>query len=418
MKRVVTVLLVLLLCCSCTLNKKDNISDDNIVTYDDSYIEVIPDSAKKFIDGLADDIILTPHEIEEYNAEIRSKTDSIFNLSEIDSITSSEIRNLITKYTVPTLPKYTGNGAVTNSEVNNMLANRNLDNITDKKTITKGIIVARANLKSFPTDVHFYDSNGVYNFDRVQETELHVNTPVLIVHESSDEKWYFVISYAYCGWVEKNDIALAKDEDFDYFINSREFAIITDALVDIDGTLLDMSTKLPYLKAIEEGYQVVLPIKEDNGYVSKKEVVITRDKAHLGYLPYTKRNVYIEAFKYEGHPYKWSGMDDGVDCSSYISNVFRTFGFMFPRNTADQNGSVGQIIDVSNKSTLEKLNILSSNSDPVILYQPGHAMIYLGILDEKHYIIHASGSDLKVVTTELNTSSSYLKKINKIDLIR
>ncbi len=413
MKKIIILLLVII-CTGCSFNKE--IKNNEEIKYDDSYIEIIPPNAIDFIKENDNEIILTLEEIEKYNEEIKTKTDSIFDLYKINKLTNEEISNLINKYKVPTLPKYNDLEEVTTSQINEMLDNRNLLNIADEVTVKKGIIVKRANLKSFPTAIHFYEQKGISNFDQIQETELHVNTPILIVHQSKDREYSFVIAYNYCGWVNNNDIALAKDEDWDYFINNNSFGIITLALLEIDNTILDMSTKLPYVEVTKDGYKFMLPVKGEDGFVTKKEIIISRDKAHIGYLPYNKRNVYIQAFKYEGIPYKWSGMDNGVDCSSYVANIFRTFGFMFPRNTAHQNSSVGEIIDLSNKSNLEKLNIIKGN-ETSLLYQVGHVMIYLGEKEGTFYVIHASGSTLQVSVTELN-NSSYLNNINKLVLIR
>ena len=43
----------------------------------------------------------------------------------------------------------------------------------------------------------------------------------------------------------------------------------------------------------------------------------------------------------------------------------------------------------------------------------GHVMLYISISNNKNYIIHASGSDGKVVKSILD-NSAYLKKINKL----
>ena len=44
-------------------------------------------------------------------------------------------------------------------------------------------------------------------------------------------------------------------------------------------------------------------------------------------------------------------------------------------------------------------------------------MLYLGQKDNKHYIIHASGTEMKVVVTELKEDSNYIKLIDRIVLI-
>ena len=105
-------------------------------------------------------------------------------------------------------------------------------------------------------------------------------------------------------------------------------------------------------------------------------------------------------------------MDYGVDCSSYIANFLRTFGFEIPRNTSDQRVAYANIIDLTGMNSKEKLRILKENY-PSLIYQPGHVMLYLGKIDEINYIIHASGNELKVAVTVLD-NSSYLNKIDRL----
>lgn len=384
---------------------------------EDSYIEKVPLGAKTFIEQIEnDDVILTTEEIKKYNQIVASKTDRIFDLSSIDKRTKEEISNYIGQYSVTQLPKYHQYREVGSSVVDEILENRNMTAIKDQYDIQKAIIIRRTNLRAFPTQIHFYDNKSLENFDRIQESELPINSPVLVLHESKDKKWVFVISDIYMGWIKEEDIAYAKEKDWDYFIDNSSFGVITESSFKKDDIAFDMGVKLPYIEAKSEGYQFVIPVREKDKKVGKKKIIIPRDKAHIGYLPYTKRNLYIQAFRYEGVNYSWSGMDSGVDCSSYILNVYRTFGFRFPRNTVDQNKSVGRVVSLENKTEEEKLMILKEN-EIGLLYQKGHAMIYLGVKEGKHYMIHASGSTMKVVLEELNLDSKYLKQIDKFILI-
>ncbi len=398
--------------CSCSRGREDLKDIPSEEQIDDGYIEIVPLNAEKYIELLADDeVILSEGEIFSYNQKIMTKTNSLYDINNMENLSIDDIRNYITKYQIPNLPQYDTEREVTNDDIVRIKKNCNLDNITGN--IRKGIIIKRTNLKSFPTTMHFYNVLGSDNFDNLQETEVHVNTGALILHESLDKVWKFVIVPNYAGWVLSSDIAYASDEEYDYFVNSNSFGIITDALIEIDDTFLDMSVKLPYLKASEDGYHFDLPIKDENGNVMRKEIVITRDKAHIGYLPYTKRNVYIEAFKYEGMNYSWGGMDRGVDCSSFVSNVYRTFGFNFPRNTSDQKEVLENITYMNNMSNEEKLETINNEDFPSLLYQPGHVMIYLGKIDGVNYIIHSSGSEMKVTESVLD-NSSYLNKIDRV----
>ncbi len=357
-----------------------------------------------------EDVILTKEEIKKYNTLIKEKATMVYDM-DINKITKEEILNYINSYSL-NLPKYNGSYTYTNENTKDILNNRNIDNVKDLDKAQKGIVVKRANLRSFPTDKAFYNKKNVTDHDRLQETELLVNTPVLIIHESKDSLWYFVITPFYVGWVHKDNIALANDSDYEFFINNDNFGIITDAMVYENDTILDMSVKLPYLN--NDNY--IIPIKGKDDYVLKKEITITSDKINKGYLTYTKENLYTQAKKYLGVNYSWGGKDKGVDCSSYVSNIYRVFGFYFPRNTSVQNTSVGKIIDLTNKSMQEKLKLIEEN-EPALLYQDGHVMLYIGKENNEHYIIHANGSTMNVAITKLD-NSSYLNKINKLVLIK
>lgn len=396
----------------------ESIDDNqNSIKVEESYIETVPNHAKKFIELLEDDkIILTKEQISQYNDEIKKKADMMYDIYNIHSLSEEEIFQYINTYNLPALPKYYGDITLTESNTKSILDNRNMSQIYSQKQITKGIIVKRANLRSFPTDISFYDKKTNQDYDRLQETELHVNTPVLVIHESKDDIWNFVISPFYIGWTKKENIALATENDFEFFIGNDNFGIITESILEIENTLLDMSVRLPYMSTTQEGYNFILPQKGSNNYVEKKQVIIPRDKAHIGYLPYTKKNVYIQAFKYEGVKYSWGGKDIGVDCSSYVSNIYRSFGFMLPRNTSNQNESVGKTVLLTGKTPNQKLEIIKQKY-PVLLYQSGHVMLYLGEIENKNYMIHASGTEMKVTMTELTKNSKYIDSINKIVII-
>ncbi len=355
-------------------------------------------------------VILTLQEIQEYNKKIKERTNTLYDIDNINNLTKEDIIEFITSYDLPKLPKYDGNNEYNSTNTGNILNNRNLNNID--LNFEKGIVVKRTNLRSFPTNISFYDRKNIKDFDRLQETELLVNTPVLIIHKSLDNLWYFVISPTYFGWGLQSDIAYATDDDYNFFVNSSSFGIITKPSFNINDTILDMSVKLPLVKANKDSLVLMLPIKDNNGYVERREITINNDDVSLGYLPYTKENVYKLANAYINTPYSWGGKDNGVDCSSFISNLYRTFGFIFPRNTSSQNSSVGSVTNLGSISDPEKLKIIDS-TNPSLLYMNGHVMLYIGVENNKHYIIHASGSDGKVVKSILD-NSTYLKKINKL----
>lgn len=357
-------------------------------------------------------IIMTREEIVRYNETIMAKTSSMYDIQNTDIYSKNQILEYVNSYRLPVGIKYDGPNTISEETIQRILENRNLDMIADKPTAQRGIIVRRSNLKSFPTAVHFYNYPNASNFDQIQETELTINTPVRILHTSKDNDWYFIISPIYYGWVQRDDVALARESDWKYFIDNQSFVTITVPSVRLEGQLLDMGTTLPLIKSMGDNLQIALPTKDETGYIVKKNTTIASDEASIGFLPYTKANVIAQAQKYRGIKYSWGGMNSGVDCSSFIMDVFKTFGFRFPRNTSNQKDSIGTVIILTGKTNQQKLNAMS-NTAPSILYQPGHTMIYLGRIGGRHSIIHASGSDLQVVITTLE-NSSYLPKIDRI----
>lgn len=415
MKKSIAVILFVLACFGCTQNT--NVEGNYNEVIDDSYLETIPENAKPFLSLLQDgSILLTEEEIQHYNKSIEEKTSSMYDL-DIEELTKEQVLAYIESYTIPSLPKYNAENVITVDDIQLVLDNRNLEAIPKDISLSKAIVIHRTNLRAFPTNMHFTDTKNDTNFDLIQESELRVNTPCLVIHKSKDKKWVFVMTKAYVGWILSDAIAYASEKEYTYFTNPDSFAIITDSFVEIDSTLLDMSVHLPYEKVTKEGYELIMPSKDENGNLMRKTVVISKEQAHIGYLPYTKRNVIIQAFKYENIPYRWGGMDNGVDCSSFVGNVYRTFGFEFPRNTSEQRKSVGTIISLTNKTNEEKLSILQENS-PSLLFKSGHVLIYLGKIENTHYVINATGKRflLKVTTEELN-SSNYLTTIDRQVLV-
>ncbi len=406
-KLLVLIMLVLLVC-GCN-NKKEE---------EDSGKRVIPQSARVFLSNSVEKEILSLEEIEAYNKEIMSKTDSLYDLDSIGDLTQKEVKSYIESYDAPTLPKYNGLVEIKSSDLKKVLDNRNLKNIKSSVSPVKGIVVKRTNLKSMPTDMFFYKTATEDGFDRIQETELLVNTPVLIIHTSKDGEWYFVISQIYAGWVSNQDIAVASDEDWEYFINNDNFGIITSSAIKVNNLFLDMSVKLPYVEEVGSDYKLVLPQKGTDDKVVREEILVSKKDASIGYLPYTKNNVIEQSFMYEGVSYSWGGMDRGVDGSSYVANVYRTFGFNFPRNTSDQIKSIGEVVSLEDLSVDEKIEKLKSLDCPALLYKSGQAIIFVGFDNEMPYGIYATSLTSSVKTVALDFEDDYIQDFNKLVLIK
>ena len=266
-----------------------------------------------------------------------SKTKVVDVTKEPITRTYSYVYGLITNYS--NINKYTiynetSGSAISSTEKTNILNNRNLDNISNTVNVKFGIITDFAWVRSYPTN--HYSSN--YSMDRFQETSLNVGEGVAIYHESLDGNWYFVQAQNYNGWVEKENIATCSKEELDKFLkNENRLVVISDYQI-IETSHVRMGQSFPLIESNETNHKVSFPIRNSNGVLELKEVTLANNENYSkGYLEYTYKNVFLQAFKLLGIDYSWGDKNtDGRDCSSTMNAIYTCFGFMMPRNTSNQ----------------------------------------------------------------------------------
>lgn len=97
--------------------------------------------------------------------------------------------------------------------------------------------------------------------------------------------------------------------------------------------------------------------------------------------PLTRRAILRSAFTLLGARYGWGGQDGGLDCSRFLMSVFESVGLELPRYSLDQAGSGTFSIDLSPvESERDRLFLIDAAAKRgiVLLYMPGHIMLYLG----------------------------------------
>lgn len=355
----------------------------------------ISDTAQAWIDLRPDPdgIIMTFREIMAENDRVSDTSDVMTDVSLLpETVTADDIRSYMRRGHVPHLPRYDSDGSeIPNEHLQNVIASMGDSSVPEKVEPIRAIVTTRANLRSIP-DSKPYRKAPTDPYDTIQQTELHVGDPVWVLHENTDGEYLFVISASYVGWVRTDYVAVTDSaENFEQFASPERFVCITVPSVKLEDNELDMGVVLPFISEDIEGFTVKLPRRLEDGTLSYTELRLTRDVAHKGYLDFTYENFIIQAFRYEGVMYSWGGLDTGVDCSSFVGNVLRTFGFRLPRDTKDQQGVVGDSTEVRGKSHAEIARILESTDSPTAVYYPGHVLFYLGrsTTDGKFYFIHA-----------------------------
>lgn len=342
--------------------------------------------------GLSEKILMEESAIRRFNESLIGSAEYMVDVSAFDdakAVTAEMLRAWIEAGTLPA-PCYKANGTeYSPAEIGEIYRNRNIDGL-GSFSVLRGVVTDRADLRTVPYGETVLKAAGDIYYDRIQETELIAGMPVWILHESLDREYYYVQAYYYRGWVLKTKIAaVSEDADWKLITEPERFAVVTDAMLTLGGRSLDMGTRFALEKTTETGYRVILPGREENGMFVREYAVIPFVSAHLGYIPFTMQNYYIQAFKYEGRMYGFGGTDGGVDCSSYACAVFRSFGLMLPRNSGQQGTIIGNARSLSGLNSGEKKDVLSSVSAPAIIYRPGHIMLWLGVENGECRMIQA-----------------------------
>ncbi len=290
--------------------------------------------------------------------------------------------------------------------------------------VRKAVCVRRANIRLVPSDNFYSDDQDFWYDDIAQNSGILMNEPVLVLWESSDKKWFFVQSSFCTGWIHREDVAFCTEKEFQRYFDytnqpSSSFVTVTvDRLVLSDeyavgkipeeektlpeffmGTYLhtadwddpkfsdSFSPRIPYAS-----YLVEIPYKKADESLGIAYASFPAGCCARGLLDYTEANVLNLAFKPLGIRYGWGGMESARDCSEYLKDIFRCFGFMLPRNSRGQLSVSGKTEELTKKSVAQKKNVLASCSPGDVLGFPGHVMMYLGSENGKNYVISALGS--------------------------
>ena len=304
-----------------------------------------------------------------------------------------------------------GDDRVGEDDYDRYTASLDLVRIPDTVDVRFGMIVERTAMRTWPTDDVVYKSPETIDLDRFQENGLFPSDAVAVLHESADGKWYFAQSYNYSAWVRKEKIALGERDEVLAYRQADPFLIIAGNRATtnfsprtpaVSEVRLEMGARLPLIDPADvnhdvdgqhpaASYVVTLPVRTDKGGLQFRHALIARNQdVHVGYMPYTRRNVLHQAFKFLGERYGWGHSYNARDCTGLVLEVFKTFGFVLPRNSMQQGHSdIGENIRFPvDAPAAEKLAALARAEVGDLLYSTGHVMLYLGCVDDEHYVIH------------------------------
>lgn len=339
------------------------------------------------------DVVMTLDQIATFNQLVYSdyvKTEVVDVLSLASSVSADTVKTMINVYT--NMNKYTvynneTRSSLTTWEKNDILANRNLESISDTVNIQYGLVVDFAWLRSYPTN--HYSNN--YDMDRFQETSLNVGEPLAIYHESSDGNWYFVQAENYNGWIEKKYVAVCSYDEMASFMNAKDRLVVISDYVEIGSAYVRMGQSFPITSLETESYQILFPTRNTDGTLNlQTKFIEPSNDFSVGYLEYTLENMIQQAFKLLGIDYSWGDKNkDGRDCSSTMNAIYRSFGFVMPRNTSNQLAIPTHGMKVNGLSVVS----IKKYQPGTMIFTSSHVMLYIGEdKDGNPYLLHNTTS--------------------------
>jgi len=335
--------------------------------------------------GGTDDVVMTPSEIEAYNAALVAEGNlDLFDIFSSGSVVSgADVRKAIEAYVIPSGYDYFDMERVTEAKKSEILFLRNIAAVPEKVLVRYGIVTEATDLRSFPTDIRCTDDgivSGSLCFDDFQQSTLWMGEGVQIWHESADGRWFFVRAENYAGWVRSSQVGLCSREEMVAYAKSPAFSVVLEQkYTDVAGTGMRLMMGTRFARRDSCG-EILVPVRLPDGHLGTVETSVDVEMSD-GYLPYTTAGVLRQAFRLLGTPYSWGNAGGFNDCSGTLLSVYYCFGIHLPRNSSSmrrmKRGNLGKEVDWS--------AVLPGS--PVIC--PGHAMMFIGCVDGEPYILHA-----------------------------
>ena len=345
-----------------------------------------------------DKLLFTYRQIDRMNAEILAKDSYAADLKNYpETITAENLRAKIQKLTDDI--KFVGSQSV--------MANRNLNALTDSK-ISYAVTTERVNIRMLP-----YPPTGERS-DKMQGTALDPAEPVAVLWESKDGKFSLVQAKYYFGWVNKNSLAFTDYETWQTYIEPANFLVVTTnkKFVNVNGKIIlfQMGAKIPLQNPAMQNnsWTARLPIVENNRLKEFPVKILNDGKVSNDYLQPTTNNFIRQSFKFLGDVYGWGGLENSVDCSAFVQDIYRSMGIYIPRDADRQAGCVPIVSVFNNVTRAERVDIVRRAPVGSLLLIPTHVMMKLGNdANGTPIIIHAiGGSTRKVIVSDLNFSSA------------
>ncbi|WP_425605661.1 SH3 domain-containing protein [Pseudoxanthomonas daejeonensis] len=361
-----------------------------------------------------DRVILDRAGIAAQNARMRAEDKSIHDIAALpDPLPRAFVRSQVEALSAPpTRALFDVHGKpVAKKELDALQRALALEAIPATQPLRYGLVVHRAALRAFPTRLRAFSSAGDTDIDRFQESALFPGDAVAVLHRSRDGQWLFVASERYAAWIEAAHVAVGDRDTVLGYAQRAPYVVVTGATVRttytpeeprVSALQLDMGVRLPLradwppMQAVNgqhpyASHVVDLPVREADGRLALVPALIPRSAdVSDDYLPLTAANLVRQSFKFLGERYGWGHSYDARDCSGFVSEVYRSFGVLVPRNTRDQaiSPALDRVAFDAGDSRDQRMAAVRDLQIGDLVYIPGHVMMALGHQRGLAFMIH------------------------------
>lgn len=433
--------------------ESENYSGDLVQTIEGTSVDML--SPEFWIRDRGSEILFSQEEIEDFNKN---------NPSFVEYYDEEQSRNL--KLFMDDLPD-----SIPGDVVRSLMETEVDVDIPDAVIPQYAICVERSVAKTLPSDEFVSDDPDEIFFNDLISAEVMPFAGVVVLSESKDGEWNYVLAGTFLGWVKKDTLAVCKDKDQWLSISRpEEFLVVTGSEIVMDetaepthssGMILPMGTKVKladdmrsdhesssedaYVEGnstIEDGtgeqtsdkssieivngrstigsYVVEVPYRDDDGFVQMEKTLIPVSKdVHVGFMTMTSESVIRQAFKFLGRVYGYGGSLSSNDCSGFIRQVYSCYGFDLPRNATAiaQRSDLGSI-ECSVMTPDKKKSIIAEMTPGLPLYMEGHIMMYLGTEEGEPYVISSCATCIEPEHDTEDIVEAYCVFVSGLDLVR
>lgn len=225
-------------------------------------------------------------------------------------------------------------------------------------------------------------------FDRNACASLHPGERVRVLRRADGGTWLHVHAGHTVGWIHEATLTPRLNRDQLDLLDSDQFIVpLRDNIETTDGHPVRLGVALPLVDDSEEVLRVLVP-DERQGL---RETRVNRDGVSVGFAPLTRRAVIEIALSELGAEYGWGGRAGHRDCSRFLRDLLFTFGIQLGRHSGVQAQQGAYTVSLEGMTEAQKLEAIeaAASRGVVLLYMPGHIMLYLGEDDGQPYAISA-----------------------------